>query len=796
MAFRTKIDFSSNRQVKQHEQTFTSLSGGTSFGLTFSALTTGPNLNTTAVTETQTFGVSTFSGNSGNTIYTWYDPRMELGASSLSALTPLNTGITQNTGEVYSGTGFITIDGNTSATLYTGVSFDISNIVLYDMGAGIYTGTVVSNEISYFSAATLDFTGRTIWVDSNGITRTERLIVTDNPQVGYVLTCIDSEGMVGWGPASSGGSGGFDVFVTGGTYSSGTAIFKNNTGGTFNVTGFATGGSGFDVFVTGGTYSSGTATFKNNTGGTFTVTGFNVGSGGTSYWSAGTGTNAIVTLNGGNIAFSDYALAEGYGTQAIGIGSHAEGFYTQANGLNSHAQGNFTKAIGDFAHAEGIYTIASSFGTHAEGTGTTASGQYSHAEGQGSIASGDTSHAEGFQTKALANYTHTEGYQSQATGATSHAEGIGSIAGGLISHAEGQTTKALGNVSHAEGSSTIAFGDNSHAEGQQSQAIGDSSHAQGYFTIASAHSSHAEGYQTTASGASSHAEGSQTIASGSSAHAEGENTQAFGNFSHAEGSVTQALGDSAHAEGSGTIASGSFSHAQGYRTTASGNYSHAEGRYSRAFGVSSHAGGGSQVSGFSGGTAIGDCSFAHGDNSLANGDHVIVFGKSISGTTPNTMYVDKLNIFNVGAGPGTVDLGVDANGYVVNQASDIRLKENINTLKNALDKVLKLRGVTYNWLDRDSGGNSLRIGLIAQEVLEIVPELVTENGEYLGVQYKDIPALLIEAIKELNDKLSISNYTPTSSNDEYGKIGDITKNDDYLYIKTNNGWKRTNLESF
>ena len=63
-----------------------------------------------------------------------------------------------------------------------------------------------------------------------------------------------------------------DTTITGGTYSSGTATFTNNTGGTFNVTGFYTGTT--DVFVTGGTYSSGTAIFTNNTGGTFSVSGF------------------------------------------------------------------------------------------------------------------------------------------------------------------------------------------------------------------------------------------------------------------------------------------------------------------------------------------------------------------------------------------------------------------------------------------------------------------------------------------------------------------------------------------
>jgi len=63
-----------------------------------------------------------------------------------------------------------------------------------------------------------------------------------------------------------------DVFVTGGTYSGGTIIFTNNSGGTFNVEGLFTGAT--DVFVTGGTYSAGTTTFTNNSGGTFNVTGY------------------------------------------------------------------------------------------------------------------------------------------------------------------------------------------------------------------------------------------------------------------------------------------------------------------------------------------------------------------------------------------------------------------------------------------------------------------------------------------------------------------------------------------
>lgn len=68
-----------------------------------------------------------------------------------------------------------------------------------------------------------------------------------------------------------------DITVTGGTYNptTGEVTFYNNTGGTFNVSGFVTGFT--DSFVSGGTYTAGTATFTNTTGGTFTVTGFTSG---------------------------------------------------------------------------------------------------------------------------------------------------------------------------------------------------------------------------------------------------------------------------------------------------------------------------------------------------------------------------------------------------------------------------------------------------------------------------------------------------------------------------------------
>ncbi len=79
--------------------------------------------------------------------------------------------------------------------------------------------------------------------------------------------------------------------------------------------------------------------------------------------------------------------------------------------------------------------------------------------------------------------------------------------------------------------------------------------------------------------------------------------------------------------------------------------------------------------------------------------------------------------------------------------SDQRLKKNIKTLDQSLEKVLRLRGVEFDW-KRD---NKHELGLIAQEVEKVEPTLVTTsaNGEK-GVKYSNVVALLIEAIKSEN----------------------------------------------
>jgi hypothetical protein len=79
--------------------------------------------------------------------------------------------------------------------------------------------------------------------------------------------------------------------------------------------------------------------------------------------------------------------------------------------------------------------------------------------------------------------------------------------------------------------------------------------------------------------------------------------------------------------------------------------------------------------------------------------------------------------------------------------SDARVKTNVKTIENALLKVLNLRGVSYT--RTDSEDKNTKIGVIAQETLQVVPEVVNQDtaGMY-NVSYGNMVGLLIEAIKE------------------------------------------------
>ena len=152
---------------------------------------------------------------------------------------------------------------------------------------------------------------------------------------------------------------------------------------------------------------------------------------------------------------------------------------------------------------------------------------------------------------------------------------------------------------------------------------------------------------------------------------------------------------------------------------------------------------------------------AYSDLSLSNYEG----NSEISITSTEITHTSAKHIFNV----GNVGIGTTAPGYTLTVAgtawvtsgawsgSDARWKQNIQPIasSDALNKVMQLSGVTYNWNQLDFPQNNFdsltHLGFIAQEVEKIVPDLVTTGADgYKGVDYNGFAPLVIEAIKELN----------------------------------------------
>jgi hypothetical protein len=101
---------------------------------------------------------------------------------------------------------------------------------------------------------------------------------------------------------------------------------------------------------------------------------------------------------------------------------------------------------------------------------------------------------------------------------------------------------------------------------------------------------------------------------------------------------------------------------------------------------------------------------------------------------------------------GTLTVDGDVVAY-----SDQRTKENIKTIENSLDKVLSLRGVSYNRIDEND--KAPKIGVIAQEVQAVIPEVVFKQEDgMLGVAYGNMVGVLIEAIKEQQRQIEDLKY--------------------------------------
>ncbi|NDG54082.1 MAG: tail fiber domain-containing protein [Flavobacteriia bacterium] len=145
------------------------------------------------------------------------------------------------------------------------------------------------------------------------------------------------------------------------------------------------------------------------------------------------------------------------------------------------------------------------------------------------------------------------------------------------------------------------------------------------------------------------------------------------------------------------------------------------------------------------------------NNVHAIGDDIIVYGSN----HPNGS-IDNDNCFYVGCtngvhiyGPLEVDGNISAEGDIVAfSSSDKRLKENIQPIKNCLNKVLSLDAIEFEWNNKQSTYSGKDVGLIAQQVNKIAPEIVSKRDDgFYAMKYEKIIPLLVGAIKQQSQEI-------------------------------------------
>ncbi len=357
------------------------------------------------------------------------------------------------------------------------------------------------------------------------------------------------------------------------------------------------------------------------------------------------------------------------------------------------------------------------------------------------------------------------GQYSVALGSNVRALGTSSIALGASTQARGGSSVALGNLTIASGTWSTAIGNNTEATGDRSIALG-------FFCKANGHASVALGFQNEANGRYATAMGNYTVAAGENSTTMGYKTDA-GSFA----STTM---------GYGTIARGYACTAVGYYNTSItidtqtaitstspmfivGNGTDAFNR-KNAFVVlkNGHVGIGDNSP--SGNLVINDNeedpiiqlqATGHDIGFIQVAGNNLRLGTNSSNSTGNVVIRvnggDRFTVFPNGNATLTGTL---------TQNSDVRFKKNISKIENALDKVMRLNGYQYQWKEELKKDNRMQIGLIAQNVEAVLPELVTTNKEGdKSVAYQNLVPVLIEAIKEQQQLI----------NEMKKQIGDLQK---------------------
>ncbi|GLR15757.1 hypothetical protein GCM10007940_03720 [Portibacter lacus] len=311
----------------------------------------------------------------------------------------------------------------------------------------------------------------------------------------------------------------------------------------------------------------------------------------------------------------------------------------------------------------------------------------------------------------------------------------------------------------------------------------------GLYSFASGLNTRAQGYGATAMGRDTEATNSYAFATGFFSNADGQYSTAMGFNTDAFALGSTALGYSTDAEANYSFAAGYFAEAQGIYSVAIGNAVQAQSYASMAVGRY-NVGGGSGTS-WNDSDPIFEIGIGTGPSTRANAMTVKKNGNVGIGTTNplDALQVNGRirfasieyfedggsseiasngdlrpttdNVYDLGTSTFRWDDVYATNGTI--NTSDIRNKDNVRDLSYGLKEILQLHPVTFTW--KNNPHSATKVGLVAQELLEVIPEVVKthdwqaedENKDArmvkvelpsMGVYYSDLIPVLIKGIQE------------------------------------------------
>lgn len=424
------------------------------------------------------------------------------------------------------------------------------------------------------------------------------------------------------------------------------------------------------------------------------------------------------------------SLAGGIAATSLGYQSKATGRYSFAGGYNATSNGVSSIALGNNSKSSNSYTIALGFSPAALAVYSTAIGTYSIAQGSYSTSIGSS--VSSAPTKAFGSY-------STALGTGVIAQSFGEVVVGMYNDTASVYNASVWDAEDDMGNATdrafvVGVGQNNNS---RRNALVVMKRGDVYVGI--------EG-----SDADLTVYGQIQAKNGIYSEGQINSREAIYGHTTATSGYNQAV--SGYSEGSGATRNvGVWGTASG-ATTNYGVYGEASG------GTTSYAGY------FSGNLRVTGTSNLGGVTPLTT----LTYNLGSSTLRWNYVYARYLNTTgssNLGGNvtpsvSGSYSLGnssykwtaVYANNGTI-QTSDRRYKKNIKPLEGALEKVLTLNGVTYEWrvseFPEQNFDSKTHVGIIAQEVEKVFPELVEtgENG-YKSVSYEKLTPVLIEAVKE------------------------------------------------